>query len=62
MTLLERANIVKSWEEWRRILYEERAAIMEFCGQLSREEAEKQAFEKYKPERRVIPEQRQLDL
>jgi len=59
---MERRNTVEKWEEWRRVLYEERAAIIEFCGRLPREEAEKQAFEKYKPQMKVIPEQRQLDF
>lgn len=58
----ERARMVSTWEEWRRALYEERAAIHEYLGGLSREEAEEMAFEKYKPEVRPIPEQRTLDL
>ena len=62
MTASQRDEIISAWEEWRRALYEERAAIHEYLGGLSREEAEQMAFEKYKPEVRPIPEQRSFDL
>lgn len=62
MTTSQRAKIVSTWEDWRRALYEERAAIHEYLGGLSREDAEQMAFEKYKPEVRPIPEQRSFDL
>ena len=62
MTSHQRAVIVASWEEWRRALYEERAAIHEHLAGMTREEAERMAFERYKPEQRIVPEQRRLDL
>jgi hypothetical protein len=34
----------------------------EYLGNLNRDQAEEMAFEKYKPETRVVPEQRSLDL
>jgi hypothetical protein len=49
MTPSERAYAVLKWEEWRRALYEERAAIQEHLGKLPKEEAERLAFEAYKP-------------
>jgi len=50
VTPAERAQTVSRWEEWRRALYEERAAIQEHLGKLPREEAERLAFEAYKPQ------------
>lgn len=50
VTPAERAQAVMRWEEWRRALYEERAAIQEHLGKLPREEAERLAFEAYKPQ------------
>jgi hypothetical protein len=58
----QRAVIVASWEEWRRALYEERAAMHEYLAGMSREDAERMAYDKYKPEQRIVPEQRRLDL
>lgn len=49
----ERAQAVLRWEEWRRALYEERAAIQEHLGKLPRQEAERLAFEAYKPQPRA---------
>lgn len=54
VTLTERAQAVMRWEEWRRALYEERAAIQEYLGKLPREEAERLAFEAYKPQPMAI--------
>ena len=62
MTSQQRADIIASWEEWRRALYEERAAIHEHLAGMSRDDAEHMAFERYKPEQRIVPEQRRLDL
>ena len=62
MTSQQRAVIVASWEEWRRALYEERAAIHEHLAGLPREEAEAISFDRYKPEKKIVPEQRSLDL
>lgn len=45
----EREQAVSRWEEWRRALYEERAAIHEYLAKMPREEAERMAFEAYKP-------------
>ena len=53
VTPAERAQTVLKWEEWRRALYEERAAIQEHLGKLPREEAERLAFEAYKPQPRA---------
>ena len=54
VTPVERAQAVMRWEEWRRALYEERAAIQEHLGQLPREEAERLAFESYKPQPKMM--------
>jgi len=40
-----------SWPKDQRLDFEERAAIMEYDGNLSREEAERQAFKRIKHER-----------
>lgn len=56
----ERQRIVSGWEEWRRILYEERAAIIQFDGKTSKEQAELWAFDYYQPA--PTPVQRKLDL
>lgn len=56
----ERQRVVSGWEEWRRILYEERAAIIQYDGKTSKEEAELWAFEYYRPA--PTPVQRVLDL
>ena len=62
MTSQQRAVIVASWEEWRRALYEERAAMHEYLAGLPREKAEAMSYDRYKPETKVIPEQRRLDF
>jgi len=46
----EREQAISRWEEWRRALYEERAAIHEHLAKMPREEAERMAFEAYKPQ------------
>lgn len=56
----ERQRIVSGWEEWRRILYEERAAIIQYDGKTSKEQAELWAFEYYRPA--PTPVQRTFDL
>lgn len=45
----ERQRVVSGWEEWRRALYEERAAIIQYDGKTSKEQAEQWAFEYYRP-------------
>lgn len=54
VTPAERAQAVMRWEEWRRALYEERAAIQEHLGKLPKEEAERLAFEAYKPQPKMM--------
>lgn len=44
MSPSERAKTVAQWPEWARQEYEERAAIMEYCGGQPRAFAEMQAF------------------
>lgn len=56
----ERQRIVSGWEEWRRILYEERAAIIQYDGKTSKEQAELWAFEYYRPARPAV--QKAFDL
>jgi hypothetical protein len=62
MTPEQRKTIVATWEDWRRALYEERAAIHQFCSNVSVDEAERMAFDRYKPEQKKNAEQRWLDL
>ena len=52
---------MRSWTPEQRELYEERAAIMQYCGGLSREEAERRA-RKVVEGRPDEPEQVELDL
>lgn len=62
MTSQQRALIVASWEEWRRALYEERAAMHEYLAGLAREKAEAMSFDRYRPEAKRIGEQRCFEL
>lgn len=62
MTSEQRRAIVATWEEWRRALYEERAAFHEFLAHMTKAEAEAMAFDRYKPEQKRNAEQRWLDL
>jgi hypothetical protein len=48
MTQAEIRTAVKNWPYDKRITFEERAAIMEFDGGLSRERAEKLAYARLK--------------
>ena len=50
VTPQEIEKAVLRWEDWRRALYVERAAIMQFHGNLPKNEAERLAFEAYKPQ------------
>lgn len=60
MTAEDRLKEVEKWEPWRKALWEERAAIIQFDGKVSREEAELWAFEYYRPRARAV--QRSFEL